>query len=370
VSGQSLEIVKGLIWRESYNPFVAVLSDITNMKKQQDIYKTERPDLYNCSLRECCKLLGNSLYGKTMERCALSKWHEFATLADYLAMTPIEQDKLVQPVHYCNNSLYVKTPEQRQKEAPLQFGVFVLAHTRDLMQRYFDIIGRENIIATETDSIYCSQKSLQPLLVSQDPLFCIGTDLGQMVIEMDNITEAFFLGKKCYSVRIGKNKYKHRLKGVPGKFLNWSAYRRLFLQWEVTFPYVCDSPDGESSTEPQGDDAMVQFQRNLFSAASSGVKLKKLWKTVVAQQDYKIYDHCNGCLKLVSIDQCPLAEHAQLTAKGNDLQQPPPAKKQKRARPSRSFAEMLIFSDAGKPLPHQATQQRLYDYLRTNKIVS
>ena len=223
----------------------------------------------------------------------------------------------------CNGRVYIKTEAAlRTTYAPIQFGVFILAHSRELMQDYFEIIGKDNVIASETDSIYSRKSALHNLLVSTHPLYRIGKELGNMDLEENNIIDSYFLGKKCYALKIqGKDKdgkvtvkTKFRLKGVPSNFLRWEAYERLHRDCQVTFPLVneatgkpFDIVDKNGFTE---DPAMILWNRVLFNGHTSGVSMKKMTKTVVCREALKDYDYTKiGCrasgVEGIQVPNCP-----------------------------------------------------------------
>lgn len=299
VPGQSLKINKGLIWAETYNPFAGVLHSITEMKKLQDVYKSAKDPRYNQAIRECCKLLGNSLFGKMMQRCENFNWDEFADMDSLVSSLKEGEFLYQQNVRECNGRLYIRHEDAQKQLAPLQFGVFILAYSRDHMQFYFDVIGRDNVIATETDSIYCRASALYELKKSTHPLYSIGKEIGQMDLEEENIFDSYFLGKKCYALRYktkdGKVKEKFRLKGIPAKFLRWEAYEQLYADCNVTFPLV--NPETKQPYEIQdkegfSDDAsMILWSRISYNGARTGVQMRKICKTVKTTMGLHEYDY-------------------------------------------------------------------------------
>jgi hypothetical protein len=292
-------LVEGIFWNETYNPFVAVLSGVTEMKKQMDLWKKKQDPRYNSAMREVCKLIGNSLYGKMLERTKNYTWDEYSDLTDYMVTLPQEKEN-IDRIFMCNQKVYCKKESPKTKVyPPLQFGTFVLAHSRQLMQTYFDIIGRKNVIATETDSIYARGAAMVPLISSQDNQFCLGKDLGQMDLEMKTIYEGYWLGKKCYGFKYcddkGETKHKMRLKGVPKAFLRYEAYENFFSDGTVSFPlkdpetnkpYPIVDKDGFSD-EP----SLILWQRLLFNAPETGIYMRKGEKTVTYKLQLREYDY-------------------------------------------------------------------------------
>ena len=84
-----------------------------------------------------------------------------------------------------------------------------------------DLLGRDNIVATETDSLYFPRELLDRIPINEDsPGYCenrpwckIGKQFGNMEVEYDRIDRgALFLEKKCYTFQSG-DKRKMVFKG-------------------------------------------------------------------------------------------------------------------------------------------------------------
>ena len=255
--GGSMNIQEGYIWRESTPVFRDVLSVVTNEKQRQDILKSQKDKQYNPAMRECCKLFGNSLFGKQLETSVNYDWSSFRNLAD---VSP-EMMNNANRITHCNNQYYIKTMSESKRRTPVQLGVFILAYSRNLIQGYFDIIGRERVIATETDSIYATMENLNRLkkpdmsMVYNPNQWQIDQDLnmfnhchdydkqlGNMEIEPFVSHDSYFLAKKTYGlldmrdhdgtaqVKDGKPNKKYRAKGVPSKKLNDEFYQNIFTK--------------------------------------------------------------------------------------------------------------------------------------------
>jgi len=68
------------------------------------------------------------------------------------------------------------------------------------MMNYFDKIGRDKVIASETDSLYIRHDDLKTIQDSKDELLKIGSEFGNLDVEIKYINNAMFLGKKIYRV--------------------------------------------------------------------------------------------------------------------------------------------------------------------------
>lgn len=255
--GYKFEVKEGYYWKESWNPFKSFIEIFKGIKQKMDLAKGT-PE-YNQALRSVAKLLQNSFFGKLLQTC---KTFEYKILkGDEIA--GIDWDpKLGESLVYQQGRWVLKRASE-SKACPIHFGVFVLAQSRQLMQRYFDLIGRNNIIATETDSIYCLTKHLKPLIESSDPELAIGKEYGQMEVEYDDLTDCFFLEKKCYIVGLSDGNYKMAFKGVPAGYLSREKYLELYKNGEVTF------------------ENMEKFERHLFNGNNRlGITVGKTVKTV------------------------------------------------------------------------------------------
>ncbi len=138
-------------------------------------------------------------------------------------------------IYNWENKFIVRTMSTTVNKSPIYLGVFVLAYSRDLMMNYFDIIGRDNVIATETDSMYFHSSHL-PKIADK-----IGKEIGYLDIDdFGNIKRAYFLAKKAYALHNPDNpdpkkRYKYRLKGVPSKCLSWIKYEEWWDTGSTSF---------------------------------------------------------------------------------------------------------------------------------------
>lgn len=270
--GGEVEILQGLGWTKTWNPFVDVIGEVTRIKCEQDKYKEAGDPRYNPTLREAAKLTANSLFGKMLETLMNEKWIEFDNYHAYANFDP----ECKYMLRHCNGKMYLKHKSDPDEYPPIQLGVFILAWSRERMQNYFDIVGRHNVIASETDSIHCQVGALTELKQSVDPIYRIGEEYGQMVIDYDgNISEAMFLGKKCYvylkidgPMGEDKKNYKKRCKGVSTKCLTPEFYWTLY--------------NNGSSTAKN----MKVFKRALFTETNTGVSITFIDKTL--RRDSKI----------------------------------------------------------------------------------
>ncbi len=289
--GGTVIIESGFYWEEQRDLFSDFLDPFTQEKMRQDVLKASKSPDFNVAIRNVSKLTGNSLYGKMLERIARMVLSIVDHPNDLFGYSYDYSKCFI----YCANGKYmIKTPSTDENKSPFHIGVFILAYSRDHMMGIFDMVGRENIVATETDSLYIPRHLVNRL----EPI--IGAEIGMLDLEIPNIIESYFLGKKAYAIRYkptfkndelipfeGKpvkiiasdddtvtlyNKSilrkddilyaeKFRLKGVQNSALYWDKYVECWLNGEVTF-----------------NDIQV-FTRHLFDEESNikiGVSSKKI----------------------------------------------------------------------------------------------
>ena len=176
------------------------------MKKDQDILKENDDENYNNALRELCKLIMNGAYGKTVENTNRSK------------LVPSDETTDIKV-----NDIYYKKVWSNNFSSPNHIGSFILAYSKTKMFEYYDAIGHENVIQTETDSVYFETKHLPKL----DKF--IGNDFGFLKVEHKDKV-GYFVSKKIY--KIGD---KMIFKGIPNKLLKQEHYTDLLDKKKVEF---------------------------------------------------------------------------------------------------------------------------------------
>jgi hypothetical protein len=150
--GCTLDVGAGYYFTSQYNPF-GCLDVYMNEKKRQDVLKTEKSPEANVALREVCKLLANSLFGKTMESTPTTK------IVSLAKATPKQKAEGVR--RQINNEI-VLVITSVQTKSPIHLGVEILAKSKGTLFSYADdLIGkRHSVLCTETDSFYVQLKNL------------------------------------------------------------------------------------------------------------------------------------------------------------------------------------------------------------------
>ncbi len=280
--GGRVEMEYGIGWERTTNPFIAVAQEATNIKVQQDEYKEKKDPRYNPVMQTSTKLSVNALFGKMLENADNYAWSEFSSYWDYSEFDFEGKYN----VHYSNEKFYVRTPSEKETYPPLQFGVFILGHARERMMNFFDMVGRQNVIASETDSIHTYDKHLLSLRQSNDPLYRIGNKYGNMVVEHDGkIKKALFLGKKCYAYLTFAdgytlpNKKRMKCKGVAISCLDDAFY------WTLYNDRVANVKN------------MRVFRRHLFTDVHTGITIEYIDKEIKADTKLKYHEYNEDGIK-------------------------------------------------------------------------
>lgn len=216
-AGGSLDILEGYYFKYSYNPFKSFIETYFNLKQAQDnLPKSER----NEALRNVCKLVLNSLFGKYCRRNDMSK-----IITSYSLDLIADTDE-VEAIDITSGKFF-KREKQEVLDCPIQIGTFILANSRDYMQSLFDEIGRENVAVSETDSIYGLDTHLNELdfLTEQ-------TGIGHLTTEVSTSEGLYVCGKKAYCllkpvIKGEQLNYKCVFKAVNSKSLKPEFYQEL-----------------------------------------------------------------------------------------------------------------------------------------------
>jgi hypothetical protein len=262
------KVIQGYVWDDTWQPFREMISVFKKIKQDQDVLKSKKDPAYNNALRETSKLIQNACFGKCLES---ARAYEYKIVSPQDLATLQWDPKKGESLQFQQGRWFLKKTAEKEP-APIQFGVFILSQSRQIMQNYFDLIGgpnRQNIIASETDSCYVRKEHLKPLLESNVPGLRVGEEYGDMVIEYEDIRDAYFLGKKCYAFNPGNGEYKFAFKGVPQSKLSLESYKTLYRDGSVRFN---DIP---------------LWQRTLFNNNTRpGICVGVTTKTIKAQMKY------------------------------------------------------------------------------------
>ncbi|OZJ01665.1 hypothetical protein BZG36_05719 [Bifiguratus adelaidae] len=213
-----VEIIIGYYWEENREDiFKYYFRSIIQEKYKQDDYKENDENKYNSALRECCKLLMNSLSGKLQQRVFED--------AIELVRNNRDLDKFNKRV---DNNTETFTPFGNwyiakgkkinpRPNMPTIWGSLILSYARSYM--YDNVLSKINTIyGTDTDSAFIDYEDI--------PQELIGTKLGQFKKEISIKVDknesgpyGVFVAPKCYcfykiSEKGEETPIKMRFKGV------------------------------------------------------------------------------------------------------------------------------------------------------------
>ncbi|ESO98096.1 hypothetical protein LOTGIDRAFT_174352 [Lottia gigantea] len=189
--GRIIRILDGIVYEENfktppYRDYILILRDLRNKYKREG----------NIVGSNCMKLLGNSLYGKSIQKDIFTTrhlWNEATLQANF--------DSRVKTYEKINDTQYIVETEIEEKEittedskstrlTPSHLGSFVLSHSKKIMNNFIHVINRfykPEIYYTDTDSLYISSNNWKKLnragLVSEKD-YCKGkNDYGDISVE-------------------------------------------------------------------------------------------------------------------------------------------------------------------------------------------
>ncbi|ESP01769.1 hypothetical protein LOTGIDRAFT_172416 [Lottia gigantea] len=165
--GRIIRILDGIVYEENfktppYRDYILILRDLRNKYKREG----------NIVGSNCMKLLGNSLYGKSIQKDIFTTrhlWNEATLQANF--------DSRVKTYEKINDTQYIVETEIEEKEittedskstglTPSHLGSFVLSHSKKILNNFIHVINgfyKPEIYYTDTDSLYISSKNWKKL---------------------------------------------------------------------------------------------------------------------------------------------------------------------------------------------------------------
>ncbi|ESP00195.1 hypothetical protein LOTGIDRAFT_173354 [Lottia gigantea] len=156
--GRIIRILDGIVYEENfktppYRDYILILRDLRNKYKREG----------NIVGSNCMKLLGNSLYGKSIQKDIFTTrhlWNEAILQANF--------DSRVKTYEKINDTQSIVETEIEEKEittedskstrlTPSHLGSFVLSHSKKIMNNFIHVINgfyKPEIYYTDTDSLY------------------------------------------------------------------------------------------------------------------------------------------------------------------------------------------------------------------------
>ncbi|ESO91456.1 hypothetical protein LOTGIDRAFT_153900 [Lottia gigantea] len=165
--GRISRILDGIVYEENfktppYRDYILILRDLRNKYKREG----------NIVGSNCMKLLGNSLYGKSIQKDIFTTrhlWNEATLQANF--------DSRVKTYEKINDTQYIVETEIEEKEittedsksirlTPSHLGSFLLSHSKKIMNNFIHVINgfyKPEIYYTDTDSLYISSNNWKKL---------------------------------------------------------------------------------------------------------------------------------------------------------------------------------------------------------------
>ncbi|ESP03444.1 hypothetical protein LOTGIDRAFT_171384 [Lottia gigantea] len=277
--GRIIKILDGIVYEENFKTppkrdYILILRDLRNKYKREG----------NIIGSNCMKLLGNSLYGKSIQMDITTSRHLWseATLKANFDSHVINYEKV-------NDSQYIVEINEEEKEfdctppkstrlTPSHLGSFVLSHSEKIINNFIRVIDgfyKPEIYYTDTDSLYISSSNWDKLndagLVSEND-YCKGkNDYGNGGI----IFGLYLAPKVKYNIILtsdGILKEKKTFKGYSKDKISVEDYIRLANGHDVTNefkkPWVKSFTNGV--VIPKDDDK----QKKVFRSYLNLVKRK------------------------------------------------------------------------------------------------
>ncbi|ESP02397.1 hypothetical protein LOTGIDRAFT_172055 [Lottia gigantea] len=241
--GRIIKILDGIVYQENfktqlYRDNILILKELRNKyKKEGDLVASN-----------CMKLLGNSLYGKSIQRdrnTSLHLWNEETFRLNY--------DKHVKKYDKLNETQYIVEINDEEKEfvppkdftrlTPTHLGTFILSHSKKIMNNFIHVIDgfyKPEIYYTDTDSLYISSSTWDKLneaeLVSENE-YCKGkNDYGDGGI----IFGLYLAPKVKYNIILTSD-------GILKEKKTFKGYSNYKIKVDVTNEF--DKPWGKSFTD-------------------------------------------------------------------------------------------------------------------------
>ncbi|ESO95570.1 hypothetical protein LOTGIDRAFT_175146 [Lottia gigantea] len=167
VGGRIIKILDGIVYEENfktppYRDYISILRDLRNKYKREG----------NIVGSNCMKLLGNSLYCKSIQKDITASRHLWSE-----ATLKTNFDSHVKNYPKVNNTQYIVEINDEEKEfdcippkstrlTPSHLGSFVLSHSKKIMNNFIQLIDgfyKPEIYYTDTDSLYISSSNWDKL---------------------------------------------------------------------------------------------------------------------------------------------------------------------------------------------------------------
>jgi hypothetical protein len=205
-----VNIKDGIYWQQSEKIFTHLIKTLYELRKIQKQNNDER--------EYTTKIILNSIFGKFME-C-------IKTVSSY--NKPKHEEYIIRETKLKNGQTeYITKMVHDMDNNPVYIGGYIMSYARKLMNEYIDMIGRDKIYYSDTDSLYIELSDMKNIK--------LGEDLGEMKNDYGDgkyITEAYFLDLKRYLLIFNDGTAKAKFLGLNFKHIDVGMTEQLKIEGE------------------------------------------------------------------------------------------------------------------------------------------
>lgn len=161
--GVKCDVKKGFVFTDKMRnvDLFNFLMPLMKIKNEQDELKRDKKPEYNPALRECVKLLMNSVSGKVIEGLHSENIKMISNIEDLLKLQSKEAKNQVHDINVINNvgnNLFVsyKIDEETiiKKQKPVYLGAFIYEYARTYMyENLLSVVGLDRCLYMDTDAL-------------------------------------------------------------------------------------------------------------------------------------------------------------------------------------------------------------------------
>lgn len=161
--GVICDVKKGFIFTDKMRnvDLFNFLMPLMKLKNEQDELKRNKDSSYNPALRECTKLLMNSVSGKVIEGLHSENIKMISNIDDLLKLQSKESKNQIHDINVINNvgnNLFVsyKIDEETiiKKQKPVYLGAFIYEYARTYMyENLLSVVGLDKCLYMDTDAL-------------------------------------------------------------------------------------------------------------------------------------------------------------------------------------------------------------------------
>lgn len=237
-----MEVISYSKWSRvaHYQKFVKDLKVLKLRAEGREVDGTFNPSIEkNRSLRQASKLMQNSSFGKTIQRCMNDRTEITDDPKQVWKMVKESDEFSLLPLFTTEHGdvveVSVKYGEGVNKKSCASIGAAIMAEARIVLYKYFEMVeevGGE-ILYCDTDSIvYCGHRPLPPRVLDDVKYGCM-----KLEIPEENITSNGFvaLSPKCYAFRLkdGTPYVKCKGVGVGDNVISSASFQKQMEEMEM-----------------------------------------------------------------------------------------------------------------------------------------